>query len=80
MNFSTNITFSEQIGYLDILFFTKHLAIMIKSGIPITEAIDDIKQQTKNASFQKVLTTISKDIVNGQSFEESLRTSDIVQS
>ncbi|HWY79473.1 MAG TPA: type II secretion system F family protein [Candidatus Sulfotelmatobacter sp.] len=72
MNLSTQITLFSSVGYLEKVLFTKHLAIMIKSGIPIGEAIDIIKQQTKNFTFQKILTQVSADITNGQSLEKAL--------
>lgn len=72
MNLSTQITFFSKVGYLEKVLFTKHLGIMIKSGIPIEEAIEIIKQQTKNMLFQKVLTQVSADIANGQSLEKAL--------
>jgi len=72
MNLSTQITLFTKVGYLEKVLFTKHLAIMIKSGIPLGEAIDIIKQQTKNFAFQKVLAAVSSDITNGQSLEKAL--------
>ena len=72
MNLSTQITIFSKVGYLEKVLFTKHLAIMIKSGIPLGEAIEIIKQQTKNFVFQKVLSEVSSDITNGQSLERAL--------
>ena len=66
------LPFFNKIGYLDILFFTKHLSMMIKSGIPIAEATDIIKQQTKNVALQNLLTHITADLINGQSLESTL--------
>lgn len=62
----------DRITFLDKLFFTKHLAVMIKSGIPIGEAIDIIRQQAKKPAFQKLLGGISKDVDNGQTLEKAL--------
>lgn len=60
------------ISFLDKLLFTKHLSIMIKSGITTSEAIEAITAQTKSAKFHTVLTEISKDIKNGQSLAKTL--------
>jgi type IV pilus assembly protein PilC len=62
----------ERITFLDKLFFTKHLSVMIKSGIPIGEAIDLIGQQAKNPAMKKLLTEILKDVDNGQTLEKAL--------
>lgn len=64
--------FFHRVGFLEKLIFTKHLAVMIKSGIPITEAITIILDQTQNQAFKKMLDLILKDIDNGQTLEKSL--------
>ena len=40
---------------------------MIKSGVPILEAVSILAEQTKNASFKKILQGIEADIKNGSS-------------
>jgi type IV pilus assembly protein PilC len=72
MNFSAQVTLFDRVRFVDKLLFTKHLAVMIKSGIPIGDAIDAIAQQTQNAAFKKLLNAILADIDNGQSFEKAL--------
>jgi len=62
----------NRITLLDELTFTKHLAIMIKSGIPLSEAIKSLADQTKNPNFRQVLTEILADVENGQSLEKAL--------
>lgn len=57
---------------LDKLLFTKYLAEMLKSGIPLDEAVNTAKDQTKNQFFKKVLNKIEKSIRNGQTLETSL--------
>src|SRR5579859_7775582 len=70
--FSGNITIFERVSFVDKLFFTKHLAVMIKSGIPIGDAIDAIRAQSKKAAMHNLLTGILKEIDNGQSLETAL--------
>ena len=57
---------------LDILFFTKHLSVMLKSGIPLSESIAILKDQTKNITFKSILSQIQSNIENGQTLESSL--------
>jgi hypothetical protein len=47
MNLSAQISFFNKVGFVDKLLITKHLGVMIKSGIPIGEAI--LIQQLKNS-------------------------------
>lgn len=46
---------------------------MIKSGIPIAEAIGTLAEQTKAKVFQRVLVEVLKDIEGGQTLAESLK-------
>ena len=48
------MTIFNRISFLDKLLFTKHLSIMIKSGITLTEAITSLKDQTANPNFKKI--------------------------
>ena len=57
----------------DKMLFTKHLSIMLKSGIPLSEAISSVRDQTGNLSFKETLTDIVAEIENGQSLEKALR-------
>jgi type II secretory pathway component PulF len=60
------------VSYLDKVSFTKHLSVMIKSGIVISEAISTLVPQTKNRYFRLILNTILSDIENGQPFSKAL--------
>jgi len=57
---------------LDRLLFTKYLAEMLKSGIPLVEAISTAKEQSKNTYFRKILVQIEESVKNGQSLHKSL--------
>lgn len=72
MKLNTDLSIFSRIGFVEKLLFTKHLSIMVKSGIPIAEAIDAIADQTGNLAFKKILINIKKEIENGQSLEKSL--------
>jgi type II secretory pathway component PulF len=67
-----NISIFNRVSFVEKLLFTKHLAVMIESGIPIGEAIDIIRQQSKKPGLQKLLEDILADIDNGQSLEKAL--------
>lgn len=57
---------------LDILFFTKHLAVMLKSGIPLAESIQTLRDQSKNITFKKILSGVYSNVENGQTLETAL--------
>lgn len=54
------------------MLFAKHLALMSRSGISLSEAIIVLIQQTKSGMFKHVLQGVLADIENGQSFSKSL--------
>ncbi len=56
----------------DKLLFTKHLAIMLKAGIPIAEAIETVSDQSANSGFKKILTSIYKDVSEGRTLQTAL--------
>lgn len=67
-----NTIFFNKVSELDKLLFTKYLAEMLKSGIPLDEAISTAREQTKNGYFKKILKKIEESVGNGQSLEKSL--------
>src|SRR5580692_3666987 len=72
ISISTQIPLFSQVSFLDILLFTKHLSIMLKSGITVLEALDILEKQTKSAAFKKILIAFASDIKNGQSLTIAL--------
>lgn len=70
--FDTNISLFSRVSFLDRLLFTKHLSIMLTSGITIAEALEALAAQTKSAVFNKVLTDILKKVENGESLSKAL--------
>jgi type IV pilus assembly protein PilC len=71
MNTSISLPFFQHVSHQDRLLFTKHLSIMLKSGIPIAEAFDIIQAQTKTPAFAKILQSVSQDIQNGQTLSKT---------
>lgn len=67
MNILSSVKDSER------LVFTKHLAIMVKAGIPLAEALDIAQEQTNSPGLKKLLEKITADIRNGKALAESLK-------
>jgi len=61
----------DRVSFLEKLLFTKHLGTMVKSGIPIAEALDVLRTQTKSTPFRKVLSGILASVENGQTLSKS---------
>lgn len=56
----------------DVMNFTKQLAVMIKAGIGICDAIEGITGQVDNSRWRKVLEKIRGDVESGTSFSAAL--------
>jgi len=66
-------TIFPRVSHTERLLFTKHMAIMIKSGISLLDAVDTLRQQSKSRVFQEILTKIFTDTKNGQAFAVTLK-------
>ena len=55
------------------LLFTKHLSTMIKSGIPIAEALSSLASYAGTPNFRKILESIVANIENGKTLAQSLK-------
>jgi type IV pilus assembly protein PilC len=73
INLVSVMKFFSKITFLDKLLFTKHLSIMIKSGITIVEALEILTSQTKSPAFRNILESVSADVKNGKSLAEALQ-------
>lgn len=58
---------------INIATLTKHLYIMIAAGIPLSEALESLADQTKNNDLKNALTDILKQITKGIPFAKTLR-------
>ncbi|HSX10081.1 MAG TPA: type II secretion system F family protein, partial [Candidatus Saccharimonadales bacterium] len=72
MKISAQFQLFPHINFVDKLLFTKHLSILIESGITIVESLDILAEQTESPIFKQVITSLSSDIKNGQTFSSAL--------
>jgi len=54
------------------IIFARHLAIMIKAGLPILDALSMLQKQSKSPSLAKILKKVVEDIGSGQFLSKSL--------
>jgi type II secretory pathway component PulF len=65
-------TGSSRLSIKDQTFFIKRLSFLIKAGIPVTESLHMIREQTSAKRYSKILDTIIEDVSNGQFLSSSL--------
>jgi len=54
------------------MFFVEHLSLMVKGGIPITESLETLKNESKSRTFRKAIDDILKRILEGEKLNKSL--------
>jgi type II secretory pathway component PulF len=57
----------------DIIEFTSSLAVMLKGGVPILNALDDIASTVNNRYLQSVINDVRQTIEMGSTFTDALR-------
>ncbi|MFA6422911.1 MAG: type II secretion system F family protein [Patescibacteria group bacterium] len=67
-----NLPFFNKVSMRDKIIFTKELAIMIKSGLSVVDALSSIADEFEKPKFKKIIGEIANDIKGGQSFSKSL--------
>jgi type IV pilus assembly protein PilC len=71
--YSKEIRLFERIKGKDIVLFSRQLAIMFKSNVPIVEALHSLAQQTNKHVFRRVIMKISEKVEGGNSLSQALQ-------
>jgi len=54
------------------IFFTTHLHLMIKSGMPLSEALEVLRDEALSKNFRNILNNILERVSEGESLSKSL--------
>jgi len=65
-------TFQSEMRYKDLVFFLTQLSTYIKSGIPLTDSISILENQTKNKRNKDLFKKILYELNTGANFSEAL--------
>ncbi|MBU1887708.1 MAG: type II secretion system F family protein, partial [Candidatus Omnitrophica bacterium] len=63
---------SKKVKLDEIVIFSRQLATMVDSGIPLVQAMDILHEQIEMPVFKNVIATIRDDIETGASFSDAL--------
>jgi len=64
--------FADKIAPVDILLFTRQLGTLLKSGVPILQALGGLQQSAVNPAFVKVLERLGESLASGHEFSAAL--------
>ena len=56
----------------DIIFFSTQLAVMVDTGVPLSEALDSIASQTDHSGLKKMVGEISESVKGGVEFSAAI--------
>ena len=62
----------EKVPLVDIMHFSRQMATFLRAGVPMTEALDNLRQDAKNKKFREVLTDVLDRVTGGRSVTEAL--------
>ncbi len=72
-SFGGSISFAGKVKLGDLSLFSRQLAAMINSGIPLTRALFTLSAQVVNRSLGSALGDIARSVESGTSFSEALK-------
>ena len=64
---------AKKIKPLDIAFFTRQLATMLESGVPIIQAFEIIAEGAENPNMARLVNEVKVDVAAGNTLADSLR-------
>jgi type IV pilus assembly protein PilC len=73
MKKTARFTSSYKLSHTERLLFTKHISVLIKAGIPITEALETLRDESKSKQVRQLLQSVYSDIQNGLSLTDALK-------
>lgn len=57
----------------ELLIFTRQMATMVNSGLPLLQSLDILAEQMEDAVFSQIIQGVAQDVEGGETFSESLR-------
>ncbi|MBU0547398.1 MAG: type II secretion system F family protein [Candidatus Omnitrophica bacterium] len=71
-NKSRHLGLFERVSSHDLNVFTEQLATLVKSKVPLFEAINILSSQTENARLKQIVSSISGELKDGRTLSEAL--------
>ncbi|MHB1696861.1 MAG: type II secretion system F family protein [bacterium] len=62
----------QRISKKDVIIFSRQLATLYQSGVPLTKSLDSLIEFARNKKFKEVLTEVKQDVENGQTLSNGL--------
>ncbi|MGH7198918.1 MAG: type II secretion system F family protein, partial [Candidatus Omnitrophota bacterium] len=66
------LDFGGKVKLGELVIFSRQLATMIDSGIPLVQALEILTEQTEHKGLKSIVSATKKDVSSGSSFHEAL--------
>lgn len=63
----------QTVGPADITFFSRQMATMMASGVPMVQSLEILSQGQKNPKFAQLIRSLRDDVSGGSAFSEALK-------
>jgi len=67
-----NISFRKKVSLKDKIIFTKELAMMVRGGLALVEALNALEEQTENQNFKEAIGKITEDVRGGTALSKAM--------
>ena len=61
----------QSISKKDVIVFSRQLATLYQSGVPLTKSLDSLMEFARNKKFKEILAEIKRDVESGQTLSKS---------
>ncbi|PIP16964.1 MAG: hypothetical protein COX44_02500 [Candidatus Portnoybacteria bacterium CG23_combo_of_CG06-09_8_20_14_all_37_13] len=70
--FARRLKIFERITLKDLAIFTRQLAVLIESQVPLVSSLRSLIEQTRKKSFQEIIFALAADVEAGMPFSDSI--------
>jgi type IV pilus assembly protein PilC len=64
---------AEKVKKKELMHFTRQLSVFVRAGIPITEALDIIGDETADVALRRTIVSMTEDLRNGGTLSDAAR-------
>ncbi|MCL4428005.1 MAG: type II secretion system F family protein [Deltaproteobacteria bacterium] len=61
----------QSISKKDVIIFSRQLATLYQSGVPLTKSLDSLTEFSRNKKFKEILVEVKQDVEGGQTLSKS---------
>lgn len=64
---------NRRVKTADLMVFTRQLATIVSSGLPLMQGLDILAEQTEDRNFCAIIDAIAQEVESGETFSDTLR-------